>query len=353
MKVHPFSFLFLLTLILSAKQEVTVKEKMKLSDYSFFEGDLSDLNPADGVLPYSLKTALFTDYAEKLRFVSLPEGAHIEYNDTEVLDFPEGTTLIKTFYYPNDFKKPKKGRRLLETRLLIKNEKGWRALPYVWNEEQTEAYLEVAGETFEVKYVDINGKKKKHLYAVPNLNQCKGCHNRDEVLTPIGPSARQLNSELDIPAYLSKNALTKYQEGNQLASFIKDGRIINVPENHDFPEIANWQDPTASLNDRARAWLDINCAHCHRPDGPANTSGLNLSIHNKDATSLGILKAPVATGRASGDLVADITPGKADESILVRRLASIDPGVMMPELGRKTVHEESLQLIKDWINKMD
>ncbi|WP_341225206.1 SO2930 family diheme c-type cytochrome [uncultured Arcticibacterium sp.] len=326
---------------------------MKLSDYGFFEGELSDLSPTDEVHPYSLKTALFTDYAEKLRFVVLPKGAKINYNATEVLDFPEGTTLIKTFYYPKDFTKPKKGRRLLETRLLIRNEKGWRALPYVWNEDQTEAYLEVAGETFEVKYVDINGKKKKHLYGVPNLNQCKGCHNRDEVLMPIGPSARQLNSELDIPAYLSSNALKTYQKENQLDMLIDKGILDHVPENHAFPEIANWQDNDAPLDARARAWLDINCAHCHRPDGPANTSGLNLSIHNTDATSLGILKAPVATGRASGDLVADITPGKADESILVRRLAATDPGVMMPELGRKTVHQESLQLIKDWINQMD
>ena len=327
--------------------------KAKLSDYGFFEGNLVHQIPAAGVHPYSLKTPLFTDYAEKLRFVYLPDGSKINYNATEVLDFPVGSALIKTFYYPNDFRKPEKGRRLMETRVLLHEEAGWKALPYVWNEEQTEAYLEVAGETTEVKYIDKSGKKKKHAYGVPNVNQCKGCHNRNEVLSPIGPSARQLNSDLEISSYLIHEALSKYPAGNQLETLKANNLIEGMPQMSAIPEIADWQDAAHySLDERARAWLDINCAHCHRPEGPANTSGLNLSIHNTDLTSLGILKSPVATGRAAADFKFDIVPGKPDESILVYRIASTDPGIMMPELGRKTVHEESVQLIKAWIQSL-
>jgi hypothetical protein len=120
--------------------------KMKLSDYGFFQGDLRQQIPATGVVPYHLNTPLFSDHAEKLRFVHLPAGSTIPYNDTAVFNFPVGTSLIKTFYYPLDFRDPSKGRRLMETRVLVHEEKGWKALPYIWNVEQTEAVLDVAEE---------------------------------------------------------------------------------------------------------------------------------------------------------------------------------------------------------------
>jgi hypothetical protein len=103
----------------------------KLSSYGFFVGKLSDLKPAEGVFQYELNTPLFSNYAEKLRFVKLPSGAQAEYNDTVAFNFPQGTILIKNFYYSNDFRKPEKGRRLLETRLMVHEQDGWQAYPIV------------------------------------------------------------------------------------------------------------------------------------------------------------------------------------------------------------------------------
>ena len=315
----------------------------KLSDYGFFQGNPALQKPVAGVVPYTLNTPLFSDYAEKLRFVKLPEGKAVVYNDTAVLDFPVGTTLIKTFYFPNDFRNPANGRRLMETRLLMHQPEGWKALDYVWNDEQTDAYLEVAGDTKTVQYVDNAGNTRQHPYTIPNLNQCKGCHNRNEVMTPIGPSVRQLNGHL---------VYTKTTE-NQLTHWQKAGMLTGLPALASCPKAAVWNKPeTGSLNDRARIWLDINCAHCHNPKGPAMTSGLNLSVSETDPTALGILKTPVAAGRGSGGHSFDIVPGKPDESILMYRLQSTDPGEMMPELGRKTVHTESLTLLRAWINAM-
>lgn len=322
----------------------------KLSDYHFFEGKTAEQKPALGVVAYSLNTPLFTDYAEKLRFVKLPENQTVAYNDKEVLDFPVGTTIIKTFYYPNDFRKPESGRRLIETRLLIHENEGWKALDYVWNEEQTEAFLEVAGDTKEVNYVDANGKKKKHEYVIPNLNQCKGCHNRNEKMTPIGPSARQLNG-----VYNGKSATNDYLQSadNQLISWQKMGILTNLPAIEAVPKAPIWNKPeSGSLDARARIWLDINCAHCHRLGGPAQTSGLNLSIHETEPIAFGVMKTPVAAGRGSGNRSYDIVPSKPDESIIVYRMESTDPGVMMPEVGRKTTHKEGVELIKEWIRAM-
>ncbi|AFK02254.1 hypothetical protein Emtol_1104 [Emticicia oligotrophica DSM 17448] len=329
--------------------------KEKLSDYQFFEGNPAEQKPAKGVIPYTLNTPLFTDYAEKLRFVKIPENQVATYNEKEVLDFPIGTTIIKTFYYPNDFRKPNAGRKLIETRLLIHEDSGWKALDYVWNDEQTEAFLEVAGDTKEVSYIDINGKKKKHEYGIPNLNQCKGCHNRNEKMSPIGPSARQLNGQLQASIYSPQSTSNQdYLADNQLFNWQNMGVLTGLPALEKIPKAPVWNKPeTGSLEARARIWLDINCAHCHRMGGPAQTSGLNLSIHETEPIAYGILKTPVAAGRGSGNLKYDIVPGKPDESIIVYRLNSNDPGVMMPEVGRKTTHKEGVELIREWIKSLE
>ena len=317
--------------------------KLNLSEYGFFQGKLAAQNPADGVMPYSLNTPLFSDYARKLRFVKIPDGEAADYRKREVLDFPVGTVLIKTFYYPEDMRKPEKGRRLMETRLLLHEEDGWHALPYIWNEAQTDATLEVTGGTKEVKWKHVDGKKRELQYSIPNINQCKGCHVKDQAIKPIGPTARQLNGNFN------------YAEGeaNQLQYWKHNNKLNGLPKEDQLPKLAVWNDPnTGTLSQRARAYLDINCAHCHNSQAPANTSGLLLDFYQQDTTALGIHKTPVAAGRGSGSRQYDIMPGHPKASILWYRLSSTDPGEMMPEIGRKTVHEEGLALIEEWIKSL-
>ncbi|MEL6677023.1 MAG: SO2930 family diheme c-type cytochrome [Bacteroidota bacterium] len=334
--------LFLMSSGLTTQSAPLPAIPQKLSDYAFFAGEMAAQKPVAGVIPYALNTPLFSDYAEKLRFVKLPAGQAAPYNAKEVLDFPVGTTIIKTFYYHKDARKPEKGRQLMETRLLIHEEKGWKALAYHWNDEQTEAYLEVAGGRKKVAWVNEQGKKQKLEYSFPNLNQCKGCHSYEGDLKPIGPSVRQLNGD------------HAYETGthNQLAYWEENGWLQGLPD-QDVPRMAVWNDPaTGSLDERARAWLDINCAHCHRAEGPAYTSGFFLDIHQTDPTTWGVRKAPVAAGRGSGGRTYDIEPGNADASILYFRIISEDPGIMMPEVGRQVVHKEGVALIREWINQL-
>ncbi|MDP5169138.1 MAG: hypothetical protein NWR72_02745 [Bacteroidia bacterium] len=319
--------------------------KMLLSQYGFFEGDIADLSPAEGVVPYSLNSPLFSDYAHKLRFVKLPAGSSVPYNDTEVLQFPVGTTIIKTFYFPHDARDLSKGRRLMETRLLIHEEAGWKALAYHWNADQTDAVLEVAGASAEVKWVDAQGKKQKFTYQMPNVNQCKGCHSWDGAMRPIGPSVRQLNGPLE-PGYDTVNQLDKWSALGLISDLPADPAAI--------PRMASYSDPkSGTVAERARAWLDINCAHCHNPHGPASTSGFFLDVHQQDPSVYGVFKSPVAAGRGSGNFEYDIHPGNPDQSIIVYRIASTDPGIMMPEVGRSLVHAEGVELIKEWIEGME
>lgn len=313
--------------------------KETLSSYQFFTGDLKNLEPAENVVPYQLNSPLFTDYAYKKRFIKFPAGTSATYHPSDIFQFPEGTVLIKNFYYPADFRKPEENIRILETRLLILEQGSWKTLPYIWNEEQTEAYLDVAGRTIDIRWIHTDGTTKQVAYSVPNMNQCKSCHMRSDKIMPIGPTARQLNAETG-----GRNQLT------HLASL---GLLQGLPSMEQVPKLASYEDTDALVNDRARAWLEVNCAHCHRNDGPAKTSGLHLLADVTNTFELGVGKPPVAAGRGSGGRKFDIVPGNADASILYYRINSTDPGVMMPELGKKLIHEEGVSIIKQWISEMD
>lgn len=343
------SILAMLVFLLSfslAKNEAgnSFSPKEKLSEYGFFSGELKQLQPSENVVPYELNSTLFSNYAEKLRFVYMPAGKQVLYKENGVLDFPEGTCLIKNFYYPLDFRHPEKGRRIIETRLLVHTNEGWQAWPYYWNDEQTEAYYDVAGETTEVNYINENGKKVKAPYYVPNKNECKGCHSYQQQMQPIGPSVAEMNKEMNYGG----NAK------NQLLYWKQKSLIADLPEINMLPKMPVWNDAqTGSVNERARAYLDINCAHCHRTGGPAETSGLLLTYNQQDARATGINKTPVATGKGSAGRLFDIVPGKPDESILLHRMQTTDPGEAMPELGREQVHREAVELIYTWIKSMD
>ena len=331
MRILGILFLGVIAFISLISADANYKEN--LSDYGFFKGTVKDQIPADGVVLYTLNSPLFSDYASKLRFVRLPEGKSVSYNPDSVLQFPVGTAIVKTFYYPFDECNPEKGRRLMETRVLLHEAKGWVALPYIWNKEQTDAVLEVAGGSDQVSWIDAAGKKQSFEYQVPNMNQCKGCHERSGEMTPIGPSVRQLN------------------DGHQLQNWSTTGLLKGLPNDH-IPALVNYSDARASLDDRVKAYLDINCAHCHNATGPARSSGLYLEWNSKDRTAYGFFKAPVAAGRGSGNLSYDIVPGKPEQSILHYRMASRDPGVMMPELGRQLTHHEGVELVRNWISSL-
>jgi uncharacterized repeat protein (TIGR03806 family) len=317
------------------------------------------------VVAYDLNTPLFSDYAHKLRTVWLPPGTSARYSPDESFDFPVGTVISKTFYYPRagdhdaravartyDQSRDFSGSgldlravRLIETRLLVRREQGWVALPYVWNEQQSDAELARTGDELPLELLGTDGEREAFTYVVPNENQCAGCHVtnlKTRAIAPIGLKARHLNR--DYP----------YTEGaeNQLAHLTRIGYLQGAPPAAEAPRNANWRDDSQPLEARARAYLDVNCGHCHSPTGPANTTALSFDTSTPVDRHLGVCKPPVAAGRGTGDHLFDIVPGHAEDSILPFRMASREPGVMMPEQGRGTVHQEGLALIRAWITTL-
>jgi uncharacterized repeat protein (TIGR03806 family) len=312
-----------------------------LSAYRLFT-DEGARTPSAGVTPYGLNTPLFSDYALKQRFLYLPPGTHAAYRAQGALALPVGATLIKTFAYPADFRRPGDKVRLIETRLLIHRRSGWVALAYVWNEAQTQAVLKRAGKRIDVSFVDGKGQARQVDYHVPNANQCKECHSLSGRIAPIGVKARNLNGDFG------------YAEGpeNQLAHWARVGLLTGAPDPESAPRTAVWDDTAEPLQARARAYLDGNCGHCHNPRGMASNTGLFLDLEETRPARIGLGKRPVAAGKGSGDLEVDLVPGKPDASIIAYRMASSEPGVMMPELGRSLVHDEGLTLVRDYIARM-
>ena len=336
----------------------------KLSDWGLFTVANGRVAPHAGMVTYELNSPLFSDYAQKWRTVWIPKGVAATYDPAKSFDFPVGTIVTKTFYYttPADAASPQtsatvikatsasyqsgvagldlKHVRLIETRLLVRRAEGWVAFPYVWNAEGTDATLERTGADVPLTFVD-GAERTDFTYSVPNQNQCAGCHAQDfrtRKISPIGLKARHLNR-----AFPGEGG-----EINQLQRLVAMGYLEGLPGSG-VPRNANWEDVKADSAARARAYLDINCSHCHNATGAARTSGLWLDAATIDPRLLGTCKPPVAAGRGTGNRPFDIVPGHPESSIIAYRMASRDPGEMMPELGRSLTHKEGVALITQYI----
>lgn len=333
-----------------------------LAEWGVLRVSGGQLQLAEGSMPYELATPLFTDHASKLRTIWLPAGRKASYSDSAAFDFPVGTIISKTFYYPLDSEGraiptngpaaikdgalPLGNVRLIETRLLVKRKAGWVALPYVWNADNSAATLKRIGGIEKVTLAPHAGQPATDFaYVIPNATQCGSCHVPDaatRAMTPIGPTARSLN----IPSPFVPGGT------NQLQLLAEAGKLSGLP---DKPTAANavWTDAAQPIDARARAYLDVNCGHCHNPKGPARTSGLYLDAGTHSLREMGLCKPPVAAGQGTGDRLFDIVPGKPEQSILIYRMESTKPNEMMPETGRSSAHAEGVALVSGWISAIE
>ena len=347
-------------------QYFAVDNPKKLSQWSVIQAHDQALTLAGDAQVYQLASPLFSDYAGKLRTLSLPKGAQVSLDaDTERFVYPVGTIITKTFYYRraagsqrSEFRLVKANQgaefgvndfslstlTLLETRVLVKRASGWAALPYVWDADQQDATLSPAGALIRASLQDADRLQAPQTFAylVPNQNQCAGCHVLDQAtkaMLPIGPHPRHLATG---------------RQGDQLADWVASGALSDegLQRAKGLGANVDWRDGHQPLNQRARSYLDINCGHCHSPTGPADTSGMFLNAATQDPIRWGVCKAPIAAGQGTGGAQYGIVPGNPDASILSYRLGSVDPGAMMPELGRSLVHSEGLALIRSWITEM-
>jgi uncharacterized repeat protein (TIGR03806 family) len=317
----------------------------RLSDYHFFVGPLKDQKPGYKVVPYEPASSLFSDYAHKKRFVWMPEGTSASYNeDDNVLEFPVGTVLIKTFYYDNV--QPSNSTKIIETRLLVRKNEEWKLYDYVWNENQTEAFLDTAGNGIFVPITWTENSVSRSIdYKIPSQTECITCHKINqnqtgEKNTPIGPKPQNLNTVYNYGKF----------SRNQLEHWKRIGYINNsLPNLASIYSAVDWRDTSKPLDLRAKSYIDVNCAHCHRDGGHCDYVPQRFNFSNMDMYTFGICLPPLFN---IPDNPYVINAGDADHSELMYRINTNEGSEMMPIIGRTIIHEEGVALMREYINSL-
>lgn len=307
-----------------------------LSRYHFFSGDMADLDPVQGVLPYDVITPLFADFALKKRFIWMPEGVTSRYvGDGVSLDFDDGAVLIDNVYYDNV--QPSGTRRIIETRLMIRKYGEWHAVSYLWNEQQTEAVLQTEGSFLPISWLDEEGDLRSVNFRVPAAAECYTCHRQQDMVVAIGPKPQNLDRTMTYAG----------GEMGQLQKWMQMG-YLEGPLPASIDRVARWDDPSAGLQDRVRAYLDMNCSHCHSENGHCNYRPMRFGwSETVDPVNLGICVEPDQPLLPQHTHI--VAAGNTERSLLYYRITSTEEGVRMPLLGRSLVHEDAVQLIGDWI----
>lgn len=344
--------------------DVNAPPRERLSDYNLFAWDPATgftFNPVgDRVVPYDLNTQLHSDYALKQRAIYVPPGAAMPFDPELAFELPVGSVIIKNFAFAPDLRAPTQDVTLVETRLLIRYSDAWRPLPYIWDDAQADAVFSPAGEVRSISFVDDTGQARTSSYLVPQKNQCETCHARkpsvdaEPELVPIGVKARHLNRTYDYGGAVGRvNQLDRLATLGLLAGAPASA---TVPAAYDFRPIESGgvaAIPPADVDAAARAYLDINCAHCHSPNGVQGiTSQLFLDHDNTDGFRLGACKRPGSAGPGTGGFEFDIVPGSPDTSILYFRMHTEVLGAMMPLIGRSLTHTRGSELVHAWIAAM-
>lgn len=284
-----------------------IEFKNNLSEYHIFKNNMADLVPQDGFTEYKLATTLFTDYSQKQRLIKLPAGTRMHQNGDGLPAFPEGTILVKTFYYFNDERDHSKGKKIIETRLMILERGKWNVSTYIWNEAQTDAVLAKSTSRKPVEWIDAQGRPMKINYQIPGLNQCGTCHNASNRVMPIGPKLCNLNT------------------GEQLQELQSKG-LFDSLDLTSITKMTNWQDSNAPTGKRVRAYLDVNCAHCHSPGGFASKMKLDLHFNvPMEQTGIAMKKKMIINKFRSGQ---------------------------MPKFGTTVVDEKALALISEYLGTL-
>ena len=316
--------------------ETAAGEAPRLLSQTGAFADVRTLAPARGLLPYDLVVSFWSDGAAKSRFVAIPEGK-VGFSPNGDWTFPRGTVFVKTFELPVDAGHPQEKRRL-ETRLLVLAKGGGvYGVTYKWRADLSDAELVGAkglDETIRIR--DASGSHDQ-TWSYPSRDDCVTCHNEH---TPgqLGPKTRQLNHDLAYPDGVTENELHHWNKLGLFAPALNDKDIAG------FVTLAKADDTSRSLEDRARSYLDANCAQCHRPGG---------TVANFDAryqtplASQELIEGPVLINQGI-DRPRVISPHDPWRSMIIRRTDTLDD-TRMPPIARHTIDKGGVALLRQWI----
>jgi uncharacterized repeat protein (TIGR03806 family) len=306
--------------------------------------------PATAMIPYGVNAPFWSDAAIKSRWVSVPNdgapytaGETVTYAATGEWTFPAGTVFMKHFDFVTDERTPNVVRRL-ETRLLVRAAAGGvYGVTYRWNSGQTNADVVTTAQTEDLTITTASGGTRVQQWYYPSSADCLQCHNSNAAHV-LGLNTRQLNgNNLYSASGVSDNQLRSWSAVGLFSSTVAEDSISGLAK------LSSVTDSTATLEQRARSYLDSNCSYCHRPSGapatfdaryhtPFTSQGLiNGNVNN----TLGITGAKVVVPRDTG------------KSILYQRIHTVDPTRKMPVIGRNIIDDQGSAIIAQWIGDMD
>ena len=298
---------------------VVAEFKTNLSQLNLFSGDLSELQASSKAFEYKLNTALFSDYSHKQRIVALPENTSMQYNGDGLPIFPDNTVIAKTFYYNLDERDLSLGKQIIETRLLIKLNGTWETGNYKWNTDQTDAVLDLNSSIIPVTWIDTNGQSNTSNYNIPSDADCFTCHSNNNEKKPLGLQLRNLNRNLN--------------GTNQLQSLINTNLLSDLQNISNVRALPKWDDAiNHTLEERTRAYLDVNCAHCHTAGGTCeDQSPLRLDYETT---------------------FDDSNIQSQKNSIIFRVSSDFQSGQTMPWIGTTMLHTEGVDLMLSYLNTL-
>jgi uncharacterized repeat protein (TIGR03806 family) len=299
-----------------------------LSETGVFQ-EMAQPQPAASLLPYDLIVSFWSDGAKKTRWVSIPERQNVKFAPAGEWVFPSGTVFVKSFSIATNELDPNSQRRL-ETRLLVCDaDGGVYGVTYKWRANNRDADLLETNLTETISIQTATGVRTQSWY-YPSRADCLTCHTANAGYV-LGVKTRQLNHDFTYPSGGTENEVRAWNHLGLFATNLDEAAL-----NH-LPALARADDPTRSLEDRARSYLDANCAHCHRPQGTP------------------LARQNLVQGRVLIDERIDgarvIAPNDVWRSILFMR-ADTTEAFKMPPLARNTIDEHGMDLLRQWIESL-
>jgi uncharacterized repeat protein (TIGR03806 family) len=301
--------------------------------------DTPRMIPSNGLIPYDLIVPFWSDGAEKSRWISLPPGQKIKFTPTGEWTFPSGTVFVKTFELPVDETNPARTRRL-ETRLIVRDANGGvYGVSYKWRADNSDADLLPTNLTETIAIKTATGGRTQDWY-YPSRQDCLTCHTANAGLV-LGVKTRQLNRRMTYPSGVTDNELRAWSHADLFDTNLTDADVESLPA------LARANDLTRSLTDRARSYLDANCAQCHRPKG---TVAYFDARYDTPLDEQNLIKGSVLIDERI-DNPHIIAPRDIWRSILYMRVDTVD-AFKMPPVARNTIDERGMALLRQWIESL-
>lgn len=301
--------------------------------------DTPNLVPAPGLIPYDLVVPFWSDGAGKERWMAAPDGGKIKFSTTSEWGFPKGTVFVKNFELPLDERNPQVHRRL-ETRLLVCDTAGGvYGVSYKWRADNTDAEL-LTSNLFEKITIQTASGTRTQTWYYPSRQDCLTCHTKGAGGV-LGPKARQLNHPFTYPSGVTDNELRAWNHAGLFEPGLDENTLGTIPT------LARLDDTSRPLEERARSYLDANCANCHRPGGTVANFDARYEV---PLAKQGLIEGPVLIDEGL-DHAHAIAPRDVWRSIVFLRINTLE-GMKMPPVARQEPDHTGIDLMRQWIESL-